>query len=100
MHKLETCKSKSMIDKNRCISIRKKGRCETKKQVHQSYDYDDYDDGEYYNDDDYNSDISLKMKMCMKWTKQLHEKFLNALSQLGEESINLSLSIFIQVDLL
>ncbi|KAF5767478.1 hypothetical protein HanXRQr2_Chr14g0624781 [Helianthus annuus] len=43
---------------------------------------------------------SLKMKMCMKLTKQLHEKFLNAISQLGEESINLSLSIFIQVDLL
>ncbi|KAJ0852158.1 putative transcription factor MYB-HB-like family [Helianthus annuus] len=84
MHKLEKSTNKDTITKNRNNSIRNKGRCEIKKQVHQLYnDDDDYDD--YSDDNNYNGDSSMKKKVCMEWTKELHEKFLNALSQLGEE---------------
>lgn len=61
------------IQKNRNSSIIKKGGCHPKRRVHLSDD----------NDDNHDGDIRMKRTI---WTKQLHEKFLNALSQLGEGS--------------
>ncbi|KAK9062761.1 hypothetical protein SSX86_019951 [Deinandra increscens subsp. villosa] len=63
------------IQETRSSGSGKNGRCEPKKRVHQSSDDDN---------DDYNDEISMKKKICVEWTEELHEKFVNAVRQLGE----------------
>ncbi|KAJ0852167.1 putative response regulator and transcription factor RR-A-type family [Helianthus annuus] len=98
MHKHEQFQNKNMntkkatqdaeIQKNRSSSIKNKG----KKRLHQSSndddDYYDVDDGDDNEDDDYNYNYnggtSMKEKICVEWTKELHEKFVYAYNQLEE----------------
>ncbi|KAL8246051.1 hypothetical protein R6Q59_007267 [Mikania micrantha] len=91
MHAHEKCEHKCKIFKNETQDIdmqenrssrgRKKGRCEPKKRVQQSSDDDDDDDDV---NADYNDDISMKKKICVEWTEELHQKFVNAVNMLGE----------------
>lgn len=50
----------------------------------------------YYKGDEYDSDNTsqgkLRRKVCTEWTQDLHEKFMNAVEQLGEGS---KINIFI-----
>ncbi|KAI3797488.1 hypothetical protein L1987_32745 [Smallanthus sonchifolius] len=87
MHAHEQCENKNVVIKNatqdieiqesRSSGCRKKGRRVQRKRVIQSSDDDD-------DDDDYNDDSSMKKKICVEWTDELHEKFVNAIRQLGE----------------
>ncbi|KAI3796942.1 hypothetical protein L1987_39629 [Smallanthus sonchifolius] len=78
IHAHEQCKNKNVVIKNETqengsFGIRKKGRCEPNKRLHKAHVDEDDDD-----------DTSLKKKICVDWTQELHEIFVNAVSQLGE----------------
>ncbi|KAI3797490.1 hypothetical protein L1987_32747 [Smallanthus sonchifolius] len=83
MHAHEQCKNKNLVIKNEkqdigiqengSFGIRRKGICEPKKRVHRAPEDEDDDDDD---------DTSLKKKICVDWTQELHEIFVNAVSQL------------------
>ncbi|KAK1406549.1 hypothetical protein QVD17_41963 [Tagetes erecta] len=90
MHAHEKCKSNNINVQNETQDVQenkgsgsKKGKCVPKKRVQRSSSDDDDDDVDY-DCEDYNVDINMKKKICVEWTEELHEKFVQAVNQLGE----------------
>ncbi|KAL4578930.1 hypothetical protein LXL04_015062 [Taraxacum kok-saghyz] len=86
MHKhVENSKNKNMILKAKTQAVttpensnKRKERNEPMKQVSRP-NYQSSQD-----DDDDDDDHSTKKKLCIEWTRELHQKFLDAISELGE----------------
>ncbi|MFS8006956.1 putative response regulator and transcription factor RR-A-type family [Helianthus anomalus] len=96
MHKHEQFQNNNMntkkatqdaeIEKNRSSSIKMKGKKRLHLASNDDDDYYDVDDGDDNEDDDYNYNggTRMKEKICVEWTKELHEKFVYAYNQLEE----------------
>lgn len=90
MHKYEIRKKKNMIlntakqefaiHENKSFSNK---YYESRKQVSRI----NFDNNQVYKCSENDVDFgSMRKKICVEWTDELHEKFLNAVSQLGEGS--------------
>ncbi|KAI3724326.1 hypothetical protein L2E82_36098 [Cichorium intybus] len=95
IHKHGKCKNNNIIQKdttqeimiqeNRISDSKKKERGDPMKQVNQinidnNVIYQSSEDNDYDDDDD----DSTKKKICLEWTQELHEKFLKAITKLGD----------------
>ncbi|CAH1435586.1 unnamed protein product [Lactuca virosa] len=101
MNKHEKCKKKNMVVKattqatpiqeNIRSGRKRKETCGPMKQVINKINLDNnnilYQSSEEEEDDDDDNDVdddSTQKRVCLEWTPELHKKFLDAISELGE----------------
>ncbi|XP_042755763.1 two-component response regulator ARR14 [Lactuca sativa] len=97
IHKHEKCKKKNMVVKattqatpiqeNIRSGRKRKETCGPMKQVINKTNIDNnllYQSSEEEEEDDDDDDDSTQKRVCLEWTPELHKKFLDAISELGE----------------